>query len=222
MKQYVILAAGGSGTRMQSDIPKQFLLLNEKPLLIHSIFKFRNALPDIHIIIAAHQDYIDYTTTLLSKYGLMHHTVVTQGGETRFHSVQNGIATIADEEAIVFVHDAARCLVSEELILRCHQACLEFGNAVPATKSTDSLRLVKKSSNAILDREKVRIIQTPQTFKLSVLRRAFTQQHLPHFTDEASVLESIGEKIHLVEGETSNIKITTPFDMSVAQVLLGA
>ncbi len=141
------------------------------------------------------------------------------GGRTRFHSVQKGLSLINDE-AIIFVHDGVRCFVTKDLIKRCYDSALEFGTAVPVIDSSDSIRIITKSGNKIVDRNKVKLVQTPQTFHSKILLPAFEIDYKDQFTDEASVVEAFGLKINLVEGEKNNIKITTPHDLELAKVLL--
>jgi 2-C-methyl-D-erythritol 4-phosphate cytidylyltransferase len=220
MNKYVIIAAGGIGTRMQTELPKQYLLLHNVPILCITLKKFLVTFEDIHIIIAAPKEYIAYTKKLLVENGIENNIQIVEGGSTRFHSVLNGLQLITETEAIVFVHDAARCMVSPKLITQCYTTALEKGNAVPAVQSVDSLRLITENGNTILNRNKVRCIQTPQTFQLAILQKAFQQNYEESFTDEASVLEKIGEKINLIDGEISNIKITTPLDLQIAESIM--
>lgn len=220
MNKYVIIAAGGSGSRMQSELPKQFLLLNNKPILCHAIEKFIQAFDDIRIIIAVPLQFMEHTKEVLQQNNLEKNATVIEGGPTRFHSVQNGINQIEDDKAIVFVHDAARCLVSVALIENCYAAAVQYGNAIPAINSADSLRLIVDDGNEVLDRTKVKIIQTPQTFVVDSLKKAFAQDYMPQFTDEASVVEQLGITIHLIDGEVNNLKITTPLDFQLASLLL--
>jgi 2-C-methyl-D-erythritol 4-phosphate cytidylyltransferase len=221
MNYYVIIAAGGIGTRMQAPQPKQFLLIHHKPILYYTISQFQKAYEHIKCIIAVPTSYINQTNTLLQQYNIAHNCTVIEGGATRYHSVQNGVNAITDTNAIVLVHDAARCLVSTQLIQTCVQQTIANGNAVPAVAITDSLRVVNNTNqNSIVDRTTMRSIQTPQTFELSILQKAFAQEYSTIFTDEASVVEQLGISINLIQGEYSNIKITNPIDIAIAQKLL--
>lgn len=218
MTKYAVIVAGGSGQRMGSEIPKQFLLLNDKPLLCHSIEAFVNAFNDINIILVLPNEHIEKGQAIINDYQYKNITI-TRGGETRFNSVKNGLQHIV-EPCIVFVHDAVRCLVTPSLITSCYHEAVKNGNAVPAVAATDSLRIDDGVTNKTIDRNTVRIIQTPQTFKSDVLIKAFAQDHRDTFTDEASVVESLGEKIFLIEGEYDNLKITRPVDLFLAEQIL--
>lgn len=221
MKKYAIIVAGGTGTRMGRAIPKQFLLLNDKPVLYYTLKAFLEAYQDLHIILVFPEDYQDMGKEIIDAYFDYERIQITFGGETRFHSVQNGLKLVKDE-AIVFVHDAVRCLVSIDLIHRCYEHAMHMGSAVPVVKSKDSIRLLneEENDNEVLDREKVVLVQTPQTFHSKILLPAFEIDYKERFTDEATVVESFGLKISLIEGEENNIKITRPVDMLIAEALL--
>lgn len=214
----VIIVAGGSGTRMGTTVPKQFLLLDGKPVLQHTIERFLEAYADIDMVVVLAEQDIPTLPSIIPPQ-LLDRIRVTRGGVTRFDSVKNGLALI-DEEQLVFVHDAARCLVSTSLIHRCYTAALSAGNAVPAIAATDTIRMISDEGSVTLNRESLRIIQTPQTFFASILKKALSQPYQPGFTDEASAVELLGETITLVEGETDNIKITHPADMLLAETIL--
>ncbi len=222
MNYYVIIAAGGIGTRMQSATPKQFLQLNSQPIIVHTIAQFIKAIPTVKCIIATPLHLINYTIELLTKYNIIDSCTVIAGGETRFNSVQNCLQTIdKNQEAIVLVQDAARCLVTTNLIKQCIATTIAKGNAVPAIAVTDSLRKVNANGvNEIIDRTLIRSIQTPQVFYNSILQKAFAQTYSPSFTDEASVVEQLGVVINLIEGETTNLKITNPIDIVIAEKIL--
>lgn len=222
IRKYAIIVAGGKGIRMGGSVPKQFLPLLNMPLLCHSVLAFAHALPGIHITLVAPADQLDSTQTILKSYVGQLDVNIVAGGETRFHSVQNGLSTIK-EHGVVFIHDAVRPLVSDKLIYRCYEHALGFGNAIPAIPVTESMRLIDQDGYAkAVDREKIRIMQTPQTFMTDVIIPAFEQPYNPLFTDEASVAEMAGAKIHLVDGDKDNIKITTPGDMVIADTLIKA
>lgn len=222
IRKYAVIVAGGKGVRMGGRVPKQFLPLLNMPLLCHSVLAFAHAIPGIHIILVAPTDQLDSTQTILKSYvGQLDITIVA-GGETRFHSVQNGLKMI-DGKGIVFIHDAVRPLVSDKLIYRCYEHALTHGSAIPSIPVIESLRIMDEDGTAhALDRDKVRIMQTPQTFLTDIILPAFNQPYSPSFTDEASVAEAAGAKIHLVEGDKDNIKITTPGDMIIADTLIKA
>jgi len=222
IRKYAVIVAGGKGVRMGGSVPKQFLPLLNMPLLCHSVLAFAHAIPGIHIILVAPTDQLDSTQTILKSYVGQLDVTIVAGGETRFHSVQNGLKMI-DGKGIVFIHDAVRPLISDKLIYRCYEQALAFGSAIPSIPVAESLRIIDEDGSArSLNREKVRIMQTPQTFLTDVILPAFNQPYSPSFTDEASVAEAAGAKIHLVDGDKDNIKITTPGDMIIADTLIKA
>lgn len=218
---FAVIVAGGQGTRMGTAVPKQFLKLNGKPVLYYTIKAFTTALPEVQIILVLPAHQISYAQMVLQSFPERIDVTIVAGGETRFHSVQNGLKDVP-EEAIVFIHDGVRPLVSHDLILRCYQQAIEKGSAIPAIAVADSMRLVKTEGSAPIDRTQLRIIQTPQTFRASILQPAMQQPYSDTFTDEATVVEAFGGRVHLTEGEKSNIKITTPEDMMMAEALLKA
>jgi 2-C-methyl-D-erythritol 4-phosphate cytidylyltransferase len=222
MQKYAIIVAGGTGTRMGSNTPKQFLLLNEKPVLYYTLKVFLEAYTDIQIILVLPEEYTDLGREIIDAYFDYSRIQITSGGETRFHSVKNGLA-LADKESIIFVHDAVRCLLTADLIHRCYENALKTGSAVPALRSKDSVRLLneEENDNEVLDRSKVVFIQTPQTFHSRILIPAFEIDYKERFTDEATVVEAFGLKISLVEGEENNLKITRPIDLFIAEKLLA-
>ncbi len=218
--KYAVIVAGGKGTRMGGSIPKQFLPLLGLPVLCHSIMAFAHALRDVKIILVAPEDQMDSARTILKSYTGQLNITIVAGGETRFHSVKNGLKEI-DGEGIVFIHDAVRPLVSHELIARCLEGAILHGSAIPAVPAVDSMRLVNSDGSSMpIDRNNIRIIQTPQTFRSNVILPAFEQAYDPSFTDEATVAEKYGTSVFLVEGDKNNIKITTPGDMIIADTLL--
>jgi 2-C-methyl-D-erythritol 4-phosphate cytidylyltransferase len=218
MKKYAIIVAGGAGVRMGGSIPKQFQLLKGKPVLWHSVKAFIDAFEDIHIILVIAEIYTARAESIINEFPHRKFSIAA-GGETRFHSVKNGLGLVK-ENSIVFVHDGVRCLVTPKLIRRCYDETIKSGNAVPAIAATDTIRIETTEGNMQVEREKVKIIQTPQTFSSDNLKEAFLQDYDPYFTDEASVIERKGTKINLIEGETSNIKITRPVDLLVAEKIL--
>jgi 2-C-methyl-D-erythritol 4-phosphate cytidylyltransferase len=219
-KKYAVIVAGGKGTRMGGTIPKQFLPLLGLPVLCHSIMAFAHSLREVKIILVAPPDQIDSARTILKSYTGQLNITIVGGGETRFHSVQNGLKEV-DGDGIVFIHDAVRPLVSNELIARCLEGAILHGSAIPAIPAIDSMRLINPDgSSQPIDRNNLRIIQTPQTFRSDVILPAFKQDYDPAFTDEATVVEKYGAVVFLVEGDKNNIKITTPGDMIIADTLL--
>lgn len=221
MSKLAVIVAGGSGLRMGNELPKQFLLLEGKPILLHSIDTFLQAYPDISIHLVIPQHYIDYTKELLKNFGYSDDINITEGGETRFHSVKNGIKA-AQTGDIVFVHDAVRCLASASLIQRCFEMASEKGSAIPIVPIRDSMRRVLDSGTTeVVSRENLYAVQTPQTFKAEILLNAFNVEYNQAFTDEATVVENTGLHVYTVEGEEQNIKITYPEDLLYAKWRLG-
>lgn len=217
-KKYAIIVAGGSGSRMKSDLPKQFIEIGGIPILLHTLKKFREADPSIELLLVLPESQIDFWKELCRKHAdfsqnLAHQVI--QGGATRFQSSLNGLNMIQGE-GLVAIHDGVRPFVSTEVILRSFKTASETGTAVVSVASKDSVRISGKA----VDRSTVRIIQTPQTFLLSSIKKAFQSPELPTFTDDASVAEAAGFEIHLIDGDYENIKITTPEDLLWAEVLL--
>lgn len=219
MKKYAIIVAGGNGTRMGGNIPKQFMLLKDKPLLYYTIGTFLRAFDDLEIVLVLPADFTDLGQEIIDAYFDKDRIRITTGGVTRFQSVKNGLSMIS-EESIIFVHDAVRCLVTKDLVLRCYTRALETGTAIPAIASKDSTRLITEEGNEAIDRNRVMLVQTPQTFHSKVLLPAFQIDYKDKFTDEATVVEAFGIKVSLVEGEENNIKITRPVDLLIAERLL--
>jgi 2-C-methyl-D-erythritol 4-phosphate cytidylyltransferase len=219
-KKIAIIVAGGTGQRMGSVVPKQFLSIQGKPILLHTIDQFVAAFSDIQLVVVLPEGYINEGKALLTKNGFTKNIVFVAGGDTRFQSVKNGLAQVT-ESSIVFVHDAVRCLLTPALIQRCYQQALENGLAIPAVSSTDTVRLLKGEKNEVYDRESVMLIQTPQTFQSDLLLSAFNQVFDPSFTDEANVVEAAGTAVNLVDGEFENIKITRPLDLAIAEYILA-
>lgn len=221
MKSVAVIVAGGTGSRMGAPSPKQFLELQGRPLLVHTVEAFVKALPDIDIIVVLPSSYWEEGGVLLARYLPEVTVFFAEGGPTRFRSVQNGLALVKDP-AILFVHDAARCLVTPSLIRRCHALALEKGSAVPVVPVRDSMRIVSDEGHAVADRERLRAVQTPQTFRSEILLPAMSQPYDTSFTDEATVVERYGHRVELLEGEPDNIKITYPVDLVVATQVLAS
>lgn len=219
MNKYAVIVAGGNGSRMNSTVPKQFLLLNNKPVLYYTLDTFLKAYHDLKVILVLPEEYVATGQEIIDAWFDYKRIRITVGGRTRFHSVQNGLQLIEDE-SIVFVHDAVRCLLTTALIHRCYEAALEFGATVPVVDCKDSVRMVISDGNEALERRNIKLVQTPQAFLSTILLPAFNIDYKDKFTDEASVVETFGMKVHLVEGEENNIKITTPIDMLLAEHLL--
>jgi len=219
MKLYAVIVAGGIGTRMGTDIPKQFLELAGKPVLMHTIERFLTFSNSIHIITVLPGEYLEFWDQLKKKYTFTQPHIIVRGGETRFISVRNGLEYV-DDDALVAVHDAVRPLVSIGTIKRCFETAGEYGNAIPVISPSDTLRIVNEENSKPVDRLLVKQIQTPQVFHSRLLKKAYCQSYLPEFTDDATVLEKTGEKIRLVDGNRENIKITNPEDLIIAEHLL--
>lgn len=219
LEKYIIIVAGGTGTRMNNVVPKQFIELQGKPVLMHTITKFSHALPEIKIIVVLAAQLSEEWKQLCKKHNFTIPHTLTVGGETRYHSVKNGL-TLVPENSIVGIHDAARPLVTEQLIINLFETALKKGNACPAIPVTETIREVIDGNNRSVDRTNYFIIQTPQCFQSGLLKKAFLQSYRPTFTDDASVLEALGEKINLIEGNRKNIKITTPLDLIIAEALM--
>lgn len=217
-KKIAIIVAGGTGQRMGSVVPKQFLEIEGKSILLHTIDQFVNAFDDISLVVVLPEGYIEEGKKLLNNR--TKNTIqFIAGGETRFQSVKNGLGAVK-EKSIVFVHDAVRCLLTPALIQRCYQQAVEKGSAIPAVSSTDTVRIMENEKHHLFDREKVMLIQTPQTFQSELILSAFNQEYQPSFTDEANVVEAAGQAVFLVDGEFENIKITRPLDLAIATYVL--
>jgi len=217
IKYYAIIVGGGSGSRMQSDTPKQFLPLKGRPVLMHTIEAFHSCDFTPEIIVVLDADFHSYWQKLCAEYAFTIPHKVVSGGEHRFHSVQNGIKHISDP-AIVAIHDAVRPCISRKIIHSAFKQAEETGTAVTAIKSRDSIRQLTQLVSVSLNREEIYIIQTPQVFKSEILRKAYEQEYQKDFTDDATVVERSGVEIKLVEGDFKNLKITYPEDMFVAEM----
>ncbi|MEO8174544.1 MAG: 2-C-methyl-D-erythritol 4-phosphate cytidylyltransferase [Sediminibacterium sp.] len=221
MKKYAVIVAGGSGQRMGNAVPKQFLLLGGKSLLWYSLHTFLDAFDDMQIILVLPKENMAEGEQLAKELEAENRIMITAGGNTRFHSVQNGLALV-DSPSVVFVHDGVRCLLSKALIHRCYEQAVEKGSAIPAVAATDSIRIVNGTDHTVTDRNHVRIIQTPQTFVSAILLPAFNTNYQDSFTDEATVVEASGQQVFLIEGEYENIKITRPADLLIAEQILSS
>lgn len=216
----VIIVAGGKGLRMGSELPKQFLNVGGKPVLMRTIEAFYNFDKSIRIIVALPSSHREHWSKLCKGYGFSVYHEVVEGGETRFHSVKNGLELIG--EGLVAVHDAVRPFVSVLLLKSCFDAAKGFKAVIPIIEVTDSLReIIDEKDSKIVDRAKYRLVQTPQVFDSALLKNAYELDFSESFTDDASVVESYGHSIHLIDGEKTNIKITTPFDLDLAEVILN-
>ncbi|MEI9956104.1 MAG: 2-C-methyl-D-erythritol 4-phosphate cytidylyltransferase [Ferruginibacter sp.] len=219
LKKIAVIVAGGTGTRMNNTVPKQFLLLDHKPILYYTINTFLQSYDDMQIILVLPEEHVAAGQEIIDAFFDYNRIKITTGGRTRFHSVQNGLKLI-EEESMVFVHDAVRCLLTTALILRCYTAATEYGSAIPVVDCKDSVRVLKDDDSEPLERSTIKLVQTPQTFHSKILLPAFNIDYKDKFTDEATVVEAFGLKVHLVDGEENNIKITKPADLIIAQQLI--
>ena len=215
-KYGVIIVAGGSGSRMQSALPKQFLILGGMPVVARTINTFAEAMPGAEIVVVLPQNDIDMWRNLAARFDVAVHRCVA-GGQERFHSVKCGLEALSPEVEYVAVHDGVRALVSKKLIIRTMLDAEQHDATIPVIEVADSYRRVVGSESEIVPRSELRIVQTPQIFKASLLHRAYEQPFSTSFTDDASVVEQLGQRISLVEGERTNIKLTTPDDLSWAE-----
>ncbi len=215
MKTFAIIVAGGKGLRMGGDVPKQFLPIGGKPVLMHTIEAFREALDDVQIVLVLPAEQHDYWQKLCKDYNFRSPELIATGGETRFHSVKNGLALLPeDDEAVVGVHDGVRPFVSRDTIQRCFGTAAEGKAVVPVVPVVETLRQILPGGSSITrPRNEFRLVQTPQTFPLALLKRAYEQPYSESFTDDASVVEAMGKEITMVEGNRENIKLTTPADL---------
>lgn len=218
IKRYVIIVAGGKGLRMGGDIPKQFVEIKGLPVLMHTINRFHSFDSSIDIIVALPVDQQDYWKELCSKYKFeIPHTIV-DGGDTRFHSVKNGLDQVSGEGAVA-VHDGVRPFVSDEVLERCFSMAQEKEAVVPVIDVFETIRHIADGMSNTVPRDEYKLVQTPQVFLISLLKKAYSQPYVPSFTDDASVVEAMGYKVTLVEGNRENIKLTTPFDLKLAELL---
>lgn len=219
MKKIAIIVAGGKGKRMNAGIPKQFILLAGLPVLMHCIRCFHESDPGIGLIVVLPENEINAWEGLCNKYSFDIIHKVVAGGETRFHSVKNGLTQV-NEKSLVAVHDGARPFPGAALIKNCFSRAEEFGTAVPAIPVNESLRRVEGEENQFADRSSYVLIQTPQCFKSEILLSAYNTNYNKNFTDDASIVEFSGHSIHLIEGERENIKITYPVDIAIGEAIL--
>jgi 2-C-methyl-D-erythritol 4-phosphate cytidylyltransferase len=218
MKRFVIIVAGGSGQRMKSSVPKQFLTINNEIILMMSINSFFNFDQSIEIIVALPEDQISTWKKLCLKHNFIVKHSIVAGGRTRFHSVKNALEKV-NSEGIVAIHDGVRPLVNYETIKRVFEKASLSDNAVPYIDLVDSIRYVDSDVNRPVDREKYKLIQTPQAFKSNLIKKAYEQPWEESFTDDASVVEKLGNKINLIQGNRENIKITSQVDLKIAEIL---
>ena len=218
---YVIIVAGGKGLRMGGEIPKQFLSIGGKPVLMRTMERFHEYDPTLKIILVLPKDQQEFWQELCQKHDFKIMHQVANGGETRFQSSKNGLALIPDEdEGVVAIHDGVRPFVSIDVIERCFDAARDDFAAIPVVPVTDTLRYIDRGHGHNVLRDHFRSVQTPQCFDISLAKQAFDQPYRETFTDDASVIESLGCQVTMVEGNRQNLKLTTPFDMMIAELLI--
>lgn len=223
MKKYVIIVAGGKGLRMGGEIPKQFLPIGGKPVLMRTVEAFYQTDAETGIVLVLPKEQQDYWKELCRQYDFRISYILADGGRTRFHSVQNGLQAVPEEgsDVLIAVHDGVRPFVSSQVIQACFDEAARQGSVVPVLDMVDSVRqLSADGSSMAVDRSRLKLVQTPQTFRADVLKRAYSQDFTELFTDDASVVEASGVSVALVPGNRENIKITTPFDLKIAEALL--
>ena len=218
-QKYAIIVAGGSGKRMGKQIPKQFIEVAGKPILMHTIERFAEADAGIQLVLVLPHNQHDYWNELIKKYNFTIQHKLAKGGAERFNSVLNGLQHIPSN-AIVAIHDGVRPLVSVDTIHNCFNSAIENGAVIPVIPATESIRRVEDSKNIAVNRSNYFMVQTPQVFQSGILIKAYKQEYNSNFTDDASVVEKAGYSICLVEGNEENIKITRPMDLKIAEVLL--
>ena len=218
MKKHIIIVAGGKGLRMGGDIPKQFLPVCGKPVLMRTLEAFHVYDASIHLILVLPVSQQVYWKQLCEEYQFNLAHEIADGGETRFHSVKNGLALIK-EDGLVGVHDGVRPFVSQEVIARCYDEALSLKAVIPVVGVVETVRHLTEEGSETVPRDQYKLVQTPQVFDVALLRRAYEQTYTDMFTDDASVVEALGEKVYLVEGNRENIKLTTPFDLKLAELL---
>ena len=238
MNRFVIIVAGGKGLRMGGELPKQFIPIEGRPVLMRTLDTFHACDSSIQIILVLPRDHQEYWRELCALYSFTVPHRIADGGATRFHSVQSGLALVDAPEALVAVHDGVRPFVSHEVISRCYADAEAHGAVVPVIPVVETVRqlireeeaegearhleVIVNSKSVTVDRNAYRLVQTPQTFRATLLRRAYKQPYTDAFTDDASVVEALGEAVTLVDGNRENIKLTTPFDLIVAKALIDS
>lgn len=217
----VIIVAGGSGRRMGGALPKQFMMLDNEPILARSINRIHEALPAAEIVVVLPEEHVELWKNIAARFDVARHKIAL-GGKERFHSVKSGLAALSEGVRTIAIHDAVRPLASKKLIIRLLLAAEKSVAVIPAVAPIDSYRIVEGDDSRIIDRSALRMVQTPQVFHAEALRAAYEQPFSSTFTDDASVMEAAGHKVTLVEGERENIKITTPSDMLIAEAIINA
>ncbi len=216
----VIIVAGGKGLRMGGDIPKQFLPVGDKPILMRTIERFLQYDKEMQVVLVLPESQQDYWQTLCSEYNFSQPYVLANGGETRFHSVKNGLAKVSPDATLIGVHDGVRPFVSIDTIRACYDEAVRSEAVVPVIDVVETVRhILKGNESETVSRNDYKLVQTPQVFSAPLLREAYSQPYIDFFTDDASVVERFGHPVTLVQGNRENIKITTPFDLKVAEAL---
>ena len=218
MKKHIIIVDGGKGLRMGGDIPKQFLPVCGKPVLMRTLEAFHAYNSSIHMILVLPVSQQEYWKELCAEYHFTLSHDIADGGETRFHSVMNGLALV-EGDGLVGVHDGVRPFVSQEVIARCYEEASLKKAVIPVIGVVETVRQLTDEGSLTVPRDQYKLVQTPQVFDAALLRKAYQQTYTDMFTDDASVVEALGEKVHLVEGNRENIKLTTPFDLLLAEML---
>ncbi len=222
MKEYVIIVAGGKGLRMGGEVPKQFLTIGGRPVLMRTMERFRQYSSDLQIILVLPAEQQGYWHDLCREYHFDVDYLLAEGGDTRFHSVQHGLALIPDDaEGVVGVHDGVRPFPSLSVIRRCYETAHQAKAVIPVIKVVETVRKLDAQGSMTVPRDNYRLVQTPQVFDIKLLKAANRQLYTPDFTDDASVVEAFGQTVTLVEGNRENIKLTTPFDLTIAAALLS-
>lgn len=219
MKKFALIVAGGVGSRMGAEVPKQFIELAGKPILLWTIQRFLDFDHEMELVLVLPSSQFERWQQISERFQVTGKIRLVSGGKTRFQSVKNGLDVISDD-GIVFIHDGVRPLVSFETLQRCFQTAHKKGNALPVAPLVESLRQIKGQESQHVDRSQFRLVQTPQTFQTALIKKAYQQPESDFFTDDASVCEATGIPIHLVDGNPENIKITNPMDLRVAEALL--
>jgi 2-C-methyl-D-erythritol 4-phosphate cytidylyltransferase len=222
MKRYAIIVAGGKGLRMGGELPKQFIPVEGRPVLMRTLDAFHACDASIQLILVLPHDHQAYWHELCAQYQFAVPHRIADGGATRFHSVQSGLSLVDASEALVAVHDGVRPFVSPEVIRRCYAEAEAHGAVVPVIPVVETVRQLVGEGSKTVARDAYRLVQTPQTFRATLLRRAYEQPYCDAFTDDASVVEALGSAVSLVDGNRENIKLTTPFDLIVAKALVDS
>lgn len=220
MKRYAIIVAGGSGKRMKSELPKQFLEINGKAILMHTLERFHQYERSVGLIAVLPKEHIPTWKKLCRNANFVIPHKIVEGGPERFFSVKNGLNEIKAKDAVVAIHDGVRPFVTTEKIGNSFKEAIRLSAVVLAVDLKDSIRCVQENTSKTVDRSLYKLVQTPQTFEIGVIKKAYQQEFSTSFTDDASVVEALGERVHLIEGDYDNIKITSPDDLIIGKAIL--